>query len=111
MELIYLDYNCFQRGFDDPRQMRIQMEALACQEVFLKAERKATFDYTNCEKKGCEISFHCRGTAKVVRPGIAPEWGFRGYAVGFRGYAVGLQGYAVGFRGYAVGLRGYAVGR
>ena len=38
MDLIYLDYNGFQRGFDDPRQVRIQMEALACQEVFLRAE-------------------------------------------------------------------------
>lgn len=38
MDLIYLDYNCFQRGFDDPRQVRIQMEALACQEIFVKAE-------------------------------------------------------------------------
>ena len=34
MDLIYLDYNCFQRGFDDHRQIRIQMEALACQEIF-----------------------------------------------------------------------------
>lgn len=40
MDLIYLDYNCFQRGFDDPRQIRIQMEALACQEIFLIAERE-----------------------------------------------------------------------
>lgn len=39
MDTIYLNYNCFQRGFDDPRQARIQMEALACQEIFLKAER------------------------------------------------------------------------
>ncbi|MEW5717976.1 MAG: PIN domain-containing protein [Chloroflexota bacterium] len=39
ISMIYLDYNCFQRGFDDPRQVRIQMEALACQEIFLKAER------------------------------------------------------------------------
>lgn len=38
MDLIYLDYNCFQRGFDDPRQVRIQMEALACHEVFVRAE-------------------------------------------------------------------------
>ena len=36
MDLIYLDYNCFQRGFDDPRQIRIQMEALACQEIFIR---------------------------------------------------------------------------
>ncbi len=36
--LIYLDYNCFQRGFDDLRQIRIQMEALACQNIFLQAE-------------------------------------------------------------------------
>ncbi len=33
-----LDYNCFQRGFDDPLQIRIQLEALACQEIFTKAE-------------------------------------------------------------------------
>ncbi len=38
MGVIYPDYNCFQRGFDDPGQVRIQMEALACQEIFLKAE-------------------------------------------------------------------------
>jgi hypothetical protein len=38
MDLIYLDYNCFQRGFDDPRQIRMQMEALACQEIFTRAE-------------------------------------------------------------------------
>ena len=40
MDLIYLDYNCFQRSFDDHRQVRIQMEALACQEIFNRAERK-----------------------------------------------------------------------
>lgn len=39
MDLIYLDYNCFQRSFDDHRQVRIQMEALACQEIFNRAER------------------------------------------------------------------------
>jgi len=38
MDLLYLDYNCFQRGFDDPRQVRIQMEALACREIFVRAE-------------------------------------------------------------------------
>ncbi|MCP2732516.1 hypothetical protein [Limnofasciculus baicalensis] len=38
MDLIYLDYNCFQRRFDDSSQIRIQMEALACQEIFNKAE-------------------------------------------------------------------------
>ena len=37
--LVYLDYNCFQRGFDDPAQVRIQMEALACQEVFARVAR------------------------------------------------------------------------
>lgn len=40
MALIYLDFNCFQRGFDDPLQVRIQMEALACQEIFFRAEMK-----------------------------------------------------------------------
>ena len=38
MELIYLDYNCFQRGFDDPRQLKIRLEAMVCEEIFLKAE-------------------------------------------------------------------------
>ena len=38
MDLIYLDYNCFQRGFDDPLQTRIQMEALACQDIFIRAD-------------------------------------------------------------------------
>ena len=33
MDLLYLDYNCFQRGFDDARQVRVQMEALASTEV------------------------------------------------------------------------------
>ena len=37
-ELLYLDYNCFQRGFDDARQARIRMEAAACEEIFAKAE-------------------------------------------------------------------------
>lgn len=41
MDLIYLDYNCFQRGFDNPQQVKIQMEALACKEIFSKTERKA----------------------------------------------------------------------
>lgn len=36
--IIYLDENCFQRGFDDQSQIRIQMESLACQEIFLRAE-------------------------------------------------------------------------
>jgi predicted nucleic acid-binding protein len=40
MASIYLDYNCFQRGFDDSRQIKIHLEALACQEVFAKAESK-----------------------------------------------------------------------
>lgn len=37
---LYLDYNCFQRGFDDHAQTKIQMEALACQEIFSRAEKK-----------------------------------------------------------------------
>lgn len=40
MKPIYLDYNCFQRGFDDSRQIKIHLEALACQEVFARAENK-----------------------------------------------------------------------
>lgn len=38
MSIIYLDYNCFQRGFDDSRQFRIRIEALACQEIYANAE-------------------------------------------------------------------------
>ncbi len=38
--LIYLDYNCFQRSFDNPHQVRIQIEALACQEIFILAEKE-----------------------------------------------------------------------
>lgn len=37
--LIYLDYNCFQRGFDDLGQTRIKMEAIACQEIFIQGEK------------------------------------------------------------------------
>ena len=40
MDLIYLDQNCFQRNFDDQRQLRIRMESLACQEIFERAERR-----------------------------------------------------------------------
>lgn len=40
MNLLYLDYNCFQRRFDDPRQIRIQIEALACQGIFAFAENQ-----------------------------------------------------------------------
>ena len=40
MNLLYLDYNCFQRSFDDFRQIKIQLEALACQEIFYRAEKE-----------------------------------------------------------------------
>ncbi len=35
---LYLDYNCFQRSFDDQSQVRIRMETIACGEIFEKAE-------------------------------------------------------------------------
>ena len=38
MDLVYLDYNCFQRSFDDPSQDRIRAEALACEGIFARAE-------------------------------------------------------------------------
>ena len=38
MDQIYLDYNCFQRRFDDTSQIRIKIEALACEEIFVRAE-------------------------------------------------------------------------
>ena len=37
-DLLYLDYNCFQRGFDDSSQVRIRMEAAACEKIFDDAE-------------------------------------------------------------------------
>jgi len=40
VSIIYLDYNCFQRAFDDPRQIKIQIEALACEGIFKKAEKR-----------------------------------------------------------------------
>jgi len=39
--ILYLDENCYQRGFDDQSQVRIKMEALACQEILQKAEAGA----------------------------------------------------------------------
>lgn len=38
MQLIYLDYNCFQRPFDNPLDTRIQIEALACMEIIRQAD-------------------------------------------------------------------------
>jgi hypothetical protein len=40
VDLFFLDYNDFQRGFDDSQQIKIQLEALACEEIFDKAEGK-----------------------------------------------------------------------
>ena len=37
-DFLYLDHNCFQRGFDDQSQFRIRMEAIACEAVFANAE-------------------------------------------------------------------------
>jgi len=36
--IVYLDENCFQRGFDDQSQSRIKMEAVACQDIIQRAE-------------------------------------------------------------------------
>jgi len=36
--LLYLDYNCFQRSFDDQKQARIRLEEIACAEIFSRAE-------------------------------------------------------------------------
>jgi predicted nucleic acid-binding protein len=37
--LLYLDYNCFQRSFDDQKQVRIRLEAVACEAIFAEAEQ------------------------------------------------------------------------
>ena len=44
MTLLYLDYNCYQRSFDDRAQIRIQLEALACQEIFTRVEQQADLE-------------------------------------------------------------------
>jgi len=36
--IVYLDENCYQRGFDDQSQARIRMESIACQEIIQRAE-------------------------------------------------------------------------
>lgn len=36
--IVYLDENCFQRGFDDQTQSRIKMESIACQDIIQRAE-------------------------------------------------------------------------
>ncbi len=36
--IVYLDENCFQRGFDDQTQPRIKMEAIACQDIIQRSE-------------------------------------------------------------------------
>jgi len=51
--LIYLDYNCFQRGFDDQRQSRIRIEAAACERLFLDAETgkiKLTWSFMHADE-------------------------------------------------------------
>jgi hypothetical protein len=40
MDLLYLDYNCFQRLFDDPLQIRIRLESMACEAIFDLAKRR-----------------------------------------------------------------------
>lgn len=37
--MLYLDYNCFQRGFDDQQQTRIRMQTIACADIFIAAAR------------------------------------------------------------------------
>ncbi len=37
MRLLYLDYNCFQRSYDDQRQNRIRREAAACDRILADA--------------------------------------------------------------------------
>lgn len=38
MQIVYLDYNCFQRPFDNPLDTRIQIEALVCVEILRRTE-------------------------------------------------------------------------
>ncbi|ELS00678.1 hypothetical protein Xen7305DRAFT_00003790 [Xenococcus sp. PCC 7305] len=58
IDLIYLDYNCFQRGFDDLSQTRMKMGALACQDVFTQAEKKqVTLIWSFMHQKPCFALF------------------------------------------------------
>jgi hypothetical protein len=38
VQTVYLDYNCFQRPFDNPLDTRIQIEALSCLEIIRRAD-------------------------------------------------------------------------
>ena len=91
MDLIYLDYNCFQRGFDDPRQVRIQMEALACQEIFVMAEEgkvRLVWSFMHEDETGLcpfpERKYGVMCLAVLCRVRVGPEEGIYDLAKAFQ---------------------------
>jgi predicted nucleic acid-binding protein len=80
MDLIYLDHNCYQRGFDDLSQVRILLEAIACQAIFSKAENnevKLVWSFMNeDETMQCpfpERNYEIVKLAKLCKVRIGPE--------------------------------------
>ena len=90
MKLLYLDYNCFQRGFDDPTQTRIQMEALACNEIFMRAlQSKVTLVWSFMHEDENSLSPFPRYRSEVLNlaalceVSIAPSDSIRNQAMKF----------------------------
>ena len=78
MVLVYMDYNCFQRGFDDPRQIKIQIEALACEEIFARSGKSLQLAWSfmhDDENMLCpfiERKLAVNGMKKLCQMQIAP---------------------------------------
>jgi hypothetical protein len=73
VQTIYLDYNCFQRPFDNPLETRIQIEALACLEVIRLADEgevELVWSFMH-EDESRLCPYPDRRTEMLLRPGCA----------------------------------------
>jgi predicted nucleic acid-binding protein len=80
MQLIYLDHNCYQRGFDDLSQIKILLEAIACQAIFAKAENselKLIWSFMNEDETHLcplpERNYEITKLSKLCKVRIGPE--------------------------------------
>ncbi len=94
MDLIYLDYNGFQRGFDDPLQTRIQLEALGCQDIFIRAEAgevKLVWSFMHLDETILcpfpERKYAVLGMASLCQVRLGPEAGISELAKSFQSTA------------------------
>lgn len=87
--LIYLDYNCFQRDFDDWKQTRIRIEAAVCEQVFQDAEsgvHTLVWSFIHADENGmCPYanrrqSVEYLSTICLIK--VAPDEGIRSKAAG-----------------------------